>query len=286
MQKALESALAELTLGAEIAATDAPAIAAWLARHQVEAEDAQALTRDFPRLLVYRKLVRGNLHEALRATLPRTLARLGAHFEPAFAEFLRVAPPVSHYLRDLTPHFLAFVGPRWAANASVPAYLFDLARHEALQVEVASLLARPKAHVSAELALDQGVEFIDAVRLVQYAWAVHRLPDDEISSEPPEAGPVTLLVYRSPEHDVRYLELGRFAAALLAGLLSERLTLHAALARAAQQVSLPLDDELLSRAARLLAELAERGALLGKTASNGNTAAKTGNLSPNSDNPA
>ena len=286
MQRALESALAELTLGTEIAATDAPGIAAWLARHQVDLDDASALTRDFPRLLVYRKLVRSNLREALRATLPRTLARLGPHFEPDFAELLRVAPPVTHYLRDLTPRFLAFVAPRWAANPSVPAYLFDLARHEALQVEVASLLARPKANVSAELSVDEGVEFIDAVRLVQYASAVHRLPDDETSMEAPEPGPVTLLVYRSPEHDVRYLELGAFAAALLSALLAERLTLRAALAHAAQQVSLPLDDELLSRAARLLAELAERGALLGKTGPNANAPEKTGNLSPKSHNPA
>lgn len=286
MQRALESALAELTLGIEIAVTDAPGIAAWLSRHEVDAEDAAALTRDFPRLLVYRKLVRGNLREALRRTIPRTLARLGPLFEADFAEFLRVAPPATHYLRDVTPRFLDFVSPRWAANPNVPAYLFDLARHEALQVEVASLLARPKHHVTAELAVDEGVEFIDAVRLVHYASGVHRLPDDEISTQPAEHGAVSLLVYRSPEHDVRYLELGPFAAALLAGLLTERLTLRAALTHAVQQVSLPLDDELLSRAARLLAELAERGALLGKTAQNHDTPGKTGNLSPKSDNPA
>ena len=272
MQEALESALAELTLGPEIAATDGPAILAWLARNQVTGEDAHALSRDFPRLLVYRKLVRGNLREALQATLPRTVARLGAHFESEFDELLRVAPLTSHSLRDLTSEFLSFVGPRWAKNENLPPYLFDLARHEALQVDVASLLARPKAHVTAQLSLDEGVEFIDAVRLVQYTWAVHRLPDDETSTLLPEPGPVTLLVYRSPEHDVRYLELGPFAAALLGALLAERLTLRAALAQAAQRVALPLDDELLNRTARLLAELAERGALLGRAESSNSSA--------------
>jgi hypothetical protein len=285
MQAALESALAELTLGAEIASTDAAAIEAWLSRHQVAADDAAALTRDFPRLLVYRKLVRGNLREALRATLPRTLARLGSSFEPDFDEFLRVAPPLTHYLRDLTPSFLSFVARRWAENPRVPAYLFELAQHEALQIEVASQLARPKAHGSAELALDEGVEFIAAVRLVHYAWAVHRLPEDEASSEPPEPGPVSLLVYRSPEHDVRYLELTPFAAELLRALLTERLTLRAALAHAAAHVSLPLDDEQLIRAARLLAELAERGALLGKPAANEPASAKMGSSSPKSGGP-
>lgn len=276
MQAAIESALAELTLGAEIAASDSSAIQAWLLRHQVPADDADALTRDFPRLLLYRRLVRGNLRDALRATLPRTLGRLGASFDADFDEFLRLAPPTSHYLRDLTPRFLSFTKSRWAESPHIPAYLPDLAQHEALQVEVASLPARPQEHVSAELSVNEQVEFIDAVRLVHYAWAVHRLPEDEASTEPAEAGPVSLLVYRSPEHEVRYLELGPFAAALLGGLLTERLVLRAALTQAAKQVSLPLDDEQLIRAARLLAELAERGALLGKPAPNAEASASSG----------
>lgn len=265
MQSALETALAELTLGPEIATDDAPAIAAWLRRNQVMGGDAQALTRDFSRWLLYRALVRDNLRGALRATIPRTLARLGPRFAPYFDEFLQAAPPSTRYLRDITPRFLGFVGPRWKSDPTIPDYLSDLARHEALQVEVASLKARPKQHVVAELSLEAGVEFIDAVRQVSYDWAVQRLPEDEASALLPERRQVSLLVYRSPEHDVRYLELGAFAAALLAGLLTERLTLRAALNNAASELGLPLSDELLSRAARLLAELAERGALLGQS---------------------
>lgn len=264
MQRALEGALAELTLGAEIAPGDSAAIAAWLTRHGLEGSDAQALSRDFPRLLVYRKLVRNNLQGALRATIPRTLARLGARFELDFDAFLLERPPVSHVLRDVTPRFLEFALPRWAADHRVPTYLADLARHEALQIEVASQLALPKAHVQPELSLEHGVELIAAARLVHYTWAVHRLPESEDSREPPEACAVDLLAYRSPDHEVRYLELGPFAVALLEGLLA-RQTLAAALQRAADHVGSALDDALLTRAARLLADLAERGVLLGKT---------------------
>jgi hypothetical protein len=158
-----------------------------------------------------------------------------------------------------------------------------LARHEALQVEVASLLALPKDHVPAELSLDEGVEFIDAVRLVHYAWTVHRLPEDESSRALPEKSAVSLLVYRSPEHDVRYLELGTFAAGLLSSLLEDGLSLRLSLATAAERASLPLDDELLTRAARLLADLAERGALLGKSTPRPLASA---NLLPKAKNPA
>ncbi|HEY4105028.1 MAG TPA: putative DNA-binding domain-containing protein [Polyangiaceae bacterium] len=265
MQRALESALAELTLGPEIVATDSSAIDAWLLRNEVEVEDARALKRDFPRLLVYRKLVRRNLRDALESTIPRSIARLGAGFEADFDEFLRICPPVTHYLKDLTPRFLEFALPRWAKDESVPAYIADLAQHEALQIEVATLLSRPKHHVPAELGLDECVEFIDGARLVHYDFAVHRLPEDEASRVEPERERVSLLVYRSPEHEVRYLELGPFAAAALSALHERRLTLRAALIEASAELGLALDDELLTGTARLLSDLAERSVLLGKS---------------------
>ena len=268
MQRALESALAELTLGPEIAPGDALAISAWLARNEVTGDDARALQRDFPRLLVYRKLVRRNLRGALESTIGRSMARLGARFDADFDEFLRLTPPVTRLLKDVTPRFLEFALPRWQADASVPAYLPDLARHEALQIEVATLLARPKENVPAELSLDESVEFIDATRLVHYDWAVHRLPEDEASRVVPEHAAVSLLAYRSPEHEVRYLELGPFAAAVLSDLLVERRTLAAALTGASSRLGLALDDDLLNASARLLAELADRGALLGKSRTN------------------
>jgi hypothetical protein len=151
---------------------------------------------------------------------------------------------------------------------------------------VATLLARSKDHIPAELSLDEGVEFIDAVRLVHYTWAVHRLPEDEASRVLPERAPVSLLVYRSPEHDVRYLELGVFAARVLSSLLEDRLRLGAAITGAANALTLSLDDELLAATARLLADLAERGALLGKGPVNGRNDPKTSNYVPKARKPA
>ena len=71
--------------------------------------------------------------------------------------------------------------------------------------------------------------------------------------------------------------------ALLSNLLAERLSLRLSLANAAESVDQSLDDGLLTRAARLLAELAERGALLGKSAESPQTAA---DLLPKARNPA
>ncbi|HEY4157289.1 MAG TPA: putative DNA-binding domain-containing protein [Polyangiaceae bacterium] len=264
MQRALESALAELALGPPISAADPAALSAWLDRHQVSAVDREPLLRDFERLLIYRRLVRNNLKEALRATIPRTLARLGPLFDEYFDAYLLATPPSTHYLRDVTRDFLAHALPRWQTDARVPAYLGELAEHEALQIELASLRARPKHHVLPELVLDENVESIDAVRLVDYAWRVHELSEDAADTRAPEHAPARLLVYRSPEHDVRYLELSPFARALTRALFVERLTLRVAIASASRELERPADDAFLSAAAALLAELAERGVLLGR----------------------
>ena len=63
--------MAELTLGDAIAADDASAIGAWLAKHGVDADDAEYLrSRGIERLLTYRKLVRANLRDAIQVMMP------------------------------------------------------------------------------------------------------------------------------------------------------------------------------------------------------------------------
>jgi hypothetical protein len=78
----------------------------------------------------------------------------------------------------------------------------------------------PRGHVPAPLSLAQGVELSAALRLVQYRHAVHELPADEACRTPPDERAVSLLVYRSPEHEVRYLELTPLARGILERLLA------------------------------------------------------------------
>lgn len=264
MQRALESALAELVLGAEIDPGDREAVAAWLARHGVSDEDARAIeSSDLERLFVYRRLVRGTLREAVELAIPRAIARMGEPFDEYFSRFLAERGPRTHYLRDVTTEFLSWAGPRFATDARVPPYVLDLARHESSQIEIASERALPRGHEPAPLELDRGVEFIAASRVARYDFAVHELLADEASRVEPRRTPTALFVYRSPEHEVRYLELSPLAAAILEKLHTERRTLREAVTEACAESGTPLDEAVLTGAARLLADLAERGALLG-----------------------
>jgi len=266
MQSRLERIWADLTLGDGFG--DEPtqaAVRAWLERQELEAPEAHFLEQQgIERLLVYRRLVRGNLREALERCMPRVVARLGATFDEYFARFLRERGPRTHYLRDLTPEFLEFCVPLWATDARVPAYVIELADHEALQLTIASMQACPKGHIPAELSLEAGVEFIDASRIVHYEHAIHEVLDDAANPSTPRRESTWLLVYRSPEHEVRTLKLTPLAAAILLRLSELKETLNQAVVTACAERRTPLGEEVLGETAALLADLADRGVLLGQ----------------------
>lgn len=213
------------------------------------------------RLLVYRKLVRRGLAGAIRLEIPRTAARLGDAFEAWIERFIDEEAPRSHYLRDVAFELVAWAAPRWAADARVPCFLGDLARHELTGFEVGSA-EDDRGPTGIDLDLDGVARFHGSVRLARYEHAVHRLLADEAARDVPAREPVALLAYRDAEHEVRYLELTPLAAAILDRLLLGE-TLRSAVVGAAAALGEALGPEVLGGTARLLDDLVARGALLG-----------------------
>jgi len=255
----IEGLFGELLLGP---APSPELLAKLCQKHEISATDAAALRESYERLAVYRELVRGNLREALTLSIPRSMARLGPLFDEYFDRFLQERAPRTHYLRDVTPELLEFCAPLWASDARVPGYLYDLALHESLHIEVSALPTLPRGHQVAPLRLEQGVDFGAALRHVSYRHAVHELPEDEQDRSVPDERQVKLLVYRSPEHEVRYLELTPLASGIVERLLAGE-SLGTAVTSAAATAATPLSEAVLEGAARLLADLAERGVIRG-----------------------
>jgi hypothetical protein len=214
------------------------------------------------RLAVYRRLVRANLDEAVASILPRTLARLG---DPLFWRevhlFYAEQGPQTHYLRDVPREFVAWCGPRWPDLPEIAPYLLDLARLEVALIQVGTALdERPDA--APELSLDRPVLFAQAVRVLRVDHAVHLLPESADDRALPAPTPATVLVYRDTDHVLRYLDLSPAAAAILEGLLRGE-PLQTSILTGAARAAVPVDDALLHGTSVLLADLADRGVLLG-----------------------
>lgn len=261
MQAGLESALAELVLGPPV---EREGLGALLSRHALDPEERAAIEAAPERFLVYRKLVRNTLRNAVGLAIPRTMARLGPLFDDYFERFLAERGPRTHYLRDVTTELLDFVAPLWAEDARVPAWAHELARHEALEIVVASLGEPVVPRELGPLDAERPLAFIEATRVVHYAFAVHRLPSSEDDRSAPLREPTALFVYRDAEHDVRYLELTPLAAAFVERLLAGE-SMKAALLGACTGFGTEPSVALPGTAA-LLSDLSARGALLGQPA--------------------
>jgi len=262
MLPALERALGELVFGPELAPTELDAFAE---RHALDPASSTELRTNLERWLVYRTLVRNTLKNAVALAIPRTLARLGARFDESFDRFLAERGPRTHYLRDVTTELLDFVAPLWAADPRFPPWSLELARHEALEIVIASTADPPVPRELGELDVERGLAFIAAARVVRYEYAVHRLSADEGDRSAPAREPTALFVYRDPAADVRYLELSPLAALIISRLLTGE-TLGGALAGAAAAEGASLTENVISGAAKLLSDLAERGVVLGARA--------------------
>lgn len=254
-------------------------LASFLASHEVPAEDVEALLASPRRLGLYRKLVRHNVIGVIETMLEHTRARLEARvpgeLERSIAAFLDEVGPRTPHLRDVPSEFLAFAAPRWrdriatcdreatgdVAAKRLPPWIVDYAELELVDFTI-GVAPRPLPPPPlAEVTADRPLVFADPRRLIHLEWAVHLVPRDDVFAEPEER-PVTILVYRDHEHCSRFLELTPLAAAILERLFAGE-ALGAAMVSACQAKAHPLDDAVLAGAARLLADLGERGVLLG-----------------------
>lgn len=237
--------------------SNADELEAWLEARALDPRDQKAfsaLGKD--RLFVYRRLIQRGLAGAISEEIPRTKERLGERFPAEVSRFFDEEMPRSHYLRDVAFEFVDWASKRWAGDPDLPPYLSDLARHELSAFEVAAARGESSQEVSPELALDRAVVLHASARLRRYGFPIHRLADGDTELG---SAPTALLVYRDPEHEVRYLELSPLAAAILERLLAGE-ALGAAItgACAALGAGFGVEDSAL-----FFADLADRGVLLG-----------------------
>jgi hypothetical protein len=264
----LEHALADVCLDVSVDSM-ASDLHAFLERRNVPAEDIDAILAAPRTLGVYRILVRNTISSIVARVLPRTRARLNdaccGMFDADLAGFLQEVGPRTHYLRDVPDEFFVWSEPRWRTSASVPAYLPDLAGHEIACFTIASARSGAPSPTTAAETVDPALDpqrclvFSSSTRLATYSWSVHTLSEDVGARNVPSAGRFHLLGYRDEGHSVRWLELTPLAARVVRHLMDGE-PLAVAVERACEELEAAT---AVSDLARLFAELAARGVLLG-----------------------
>lgn len=224
--------------------------------------DDELVAAELPpsRIAIYRRLVRNNVFGVIETMLAKTKERLDARrpgaMDRAVAAFLDEVGPRTPHLRDVPSEFLAFAAPRWRADEGLPRWIADHAELELFDFTIGVAPRPAPPPPLADVTADRALVFAEPKALLRLGWAVNAM-DDETLSEPEER-PVTILVYRDPEHRSRFLELTPLAADIL-----ERLFAGETLGEAMTHACPVLDQETLTGTAQLLADLGERGVLLG-----------------------
>lgn len=265
----LQAAFAKACFGRE--ATFEADLGAFLRSQGVDEDDAKALLASPRRLGLYRRLIRHNVVGVTETMLERTKAHLDRLAPGAFGRtidgFLDERGPSTHHLRDVPTEFLSFAAPRWADDPTVPPWIVDYAELELVDFTIAVAPRPLPPPPLADVAADRPLVFAEPKKLVRLGWAVHEVasaPGTASESAPPspDKRAVTLLVYRDTEHRTRFLELTPLAAAILERLVAGD-ALGPAMTNACATEGHPLTNDVLAGAARLLADLGERGVLLG-----------------------
>jgi hypothetical protein len=156
---------------------------------------------------------------------------------------------------------VGWAAPRWRDDPRVPPYVLDLAVHELAVHDVSTCDASRRGAPVHEVALDRTLVWTESARLLAYDWAVHDLSTDVADLGAPARGPVRLLAYRDAEHAVRFLELTPLAFALMSRLRAGAV-LGSAVEESCRELATSPGD-VANDVARLLADLGERGVVLG-----------------------
>jgi hypothetical protein len=209
---------------------------------------------------IYREAVRKRLRSELHFALKRTRAATGeAAFEAAYAAFLAGAPPRTRFFHAVVAAFAEHAAPRFAADASVPAYAADLCAYEAALWTVSDLPDLDAA-APAEFAFDREPVLAPALRLIALRHPVHEAPVEGAYA----AREVWLCVHRRPEEKkARTWTCNAVAFELLQRFTRGGETVAQAVQQVAARRAIAVDQAFVDGLCTVLADFIDRGVILG-----------------------
>ncbi len=223
----------------------------------------EPLLGDARRWQAYRRMIRSRFYQTIDHAFERLIAVIGIdRFHAMVDRFVADAPPRSPYLRDLPAEFLAFVSGGKPLG-DWPPYALDLMRYEWAELDVAYSHEEVRADDVVALEMDRVAVLSPAHRLLDLDHPVHRIGTDG-AGVPVERAPTSLVVYRDRKtHEVETLELTPVAASMLEAMERGTAALTRVVKESADRHGLSIDVAFVDALSTLLADLSERGVLLG-----------------------
>lgn len=231
---------------------------------EVSGDDLARLGDDPARWRLYRAMVRQRLRDAAAEALPRTLGAVGdARFDAWLARYLDRAPPRTRYVRGVAAELAVFVLSGAGDDALVdPPWLRETLSFEA---HVHAIAYAPPAEPTRvdELSMDAPAVFAPNHARLRVSHAVHRASP----GTRPDARDCALWIYRDDvRHTVETLELSPLAADVLDALRDTGCTLTDAVTASLARHGGAASAAFIAGFADFLADLTERGVLLGSRA--------------------
>jgi hypothetical protein len=216
----------------------------------------------------YRRMVRSRFYQTIDHAFERLIGAIGAErFHRIVDRFLAEDPPRSPYLRDLPGEFLRFVCARpnvFEETPALPAWALDLMRYEWAELDAAYDHEEVRPDDVVALDMERPAVLSPAHRLLHLEYRVHTM-------ENAAPAPISVLLYRDRRtHEVETLELTPVAAAMIAAMSrggnEPPAPLLQVVREAAAEHGAEVDVAFVEALSTLLADLTERGVLLGSRA--------------------
>ncbi|HKJ71726.1 MAG TPA: putative DNA-binding domain-containing protein [Gammaproteobacteria bacterium] len=237
-------------------------------RHQraftARLRDPEAEPGDDRGLAVYRELVFNNLESLLAATFPVLKATLGGDgWEALVRDFLHEHRCRTPLFPELSGELVTYLEGERGARPGDPPFLAELAHYEWVELEL-SLQDPPEADglaAAGDLLEDVPVPS-PLARVLSYRFPVHRIGPGYRPGQPP-AEATHLVAHGDGEGEVAFLAVSAATACLLRRLDGGAITGAGAVSEVAADLGLRDPAELLPAGRAILADLRQRGVLLG-----------------------
>ncbi len=219
------------------------------------------------RMAIYRDLVFNNVSALLAGNFP-VLRRIlsDARWDDLIRDFFVRHRAKTPLFLELGQEFLDFLQSARADDPRDPPFLLELAHYEWVELALQISDAEPdrtRIDPTGDLLESRPVLSPLAWNL-SYRFPVHRIGPDCQPDGPPQE-PTHLVVYRTPNDDVAFLEINAVTQCLLILLEEETspATGREVLGRIAAELGHPDPDQVIAFGAGLMEDLRTRGILLG-----------------------